>query len=511
MNFKENESAQKLRGGYYTPPDLAAFIAKWVATRRSSQILEPSCGDGIFFEALASTSTQPLTIKAFELDAIEARRARSRAKPLNITSHISASDFLGWALAELRKGSQPFDAVVGNPPFIRYQYLPENFQVRAENIFRHLGCKFTKHTNAWVPFVLASVALLRPGGRLGMVIPAELIHVTHAQPLRTFLGATCSRVVIIDPERLWFNGTLQGAVIVLAEKRQSHSQPCDGLGIISVKDREFTDQDPEKLFRSANTINGKTIEGKWTRALLDATTRDLLDTTEENPDVQRFEDVAQVDVGIVTGANKFFLVPNETVKRFALQDYAYPMFGRSGYCVPSVYATDIGMLKRSHHAPRLVLNKARAFTTDTAYRIKTSSTITPSMLVACFLNPLTALSAELEGRHYGGGVLELVPSEIEKLLLPTPPKLNIDLQSLDQAIRTRCMEDVLGEYGQQVLSQIGLTKADREQLLQGWFMLRNRRHRVSAQPAALELNVSRVPGRQASSRLVDEAPVDLTQ
>ena len=28
-----------------------------------------------------------------------------------------------------------------------------------------------------------------------------------------------------------------------------------------------------------------------------------------------------------------------------------------------------------------------------------------------FINPLTALSAELEGRHYGGGVLELIPSE----------------------------------------------------------------------------------------------------
>ena len=410
-----------------------------MAIDRTSKVLEPSCGDGIFLEALASASTQPLTIKAFELDVKEAQKARSRAKPLNITTHISTSDFLGWALAELRKGSQYFDAVVGNPPFIRYQYLPENFQVRAENIFRHLGCRFTKHTNAWVPFVLASIALLRPGGRLGMVIPAELIHVTHAQPLRSFLGSTCSRIVVVDPERLWFSGTLQGAAILLAEKRWSHSQPCDGLGIIPVKDREFAEQDPEQLFQSTNPINGKTIEGKWTRALLDASTRDLLDATEENPDVQRFEDIARVDVGIVTGANKFFLVPNEIVKRFALHDYAYPMFGRSEhcpgivydkhqhiengkngkptnfiwfknsdvirdrlvaeyirlgeaqelhqrykcrvrspwYCVPSVYATDIGMLKRSHHAPRLVLNKARAFTTDTAYRIKTLSTVTP--------------------------------------------------------------------------------------------------------------------------------------
>ena len=384
-----------------------------------------------------------------------------------------------------------------------------------------------------------------------MVIPAELIHVTHAQSLRSYLGTTCSRVVVVDPERLWFDGTLQGAVILLAEKRLSRFQSYDGLGIISVKDREFVDQDPERLYQSANVINGKTIESKWTRALLDDGTRDLLDATEGNSDVQRFEDIAHVDVGIVTGANKFFLVTDETVERFALHDYAYPMFGRSEhcpgvvydkhqhiangkngkptnfiwfrdagatqhglvakyikfgedqalhrrykcrirspwYCVPSVYATDIGMLKRAHHAPRLILNKAKAFTTDTAYRIR-ASTVTPNTLVACFLNPLTALSAELEGRHYGGGVLELIPSEIEKLLIPTPPKVGIDLRALDQAVRTRSAEDVLEDYGQRVLSQIGMIRADRERLLHGWLMLRNRRHRVSRQPAAVGSNTS---------------------
>ncbi len=546
LNFKKNESAQKLRGGYYTPPDLATFIARWVASCQPSRILEPSCGDGAFFRAIASVSAQPLKIKAFELNASEARKARSWAKRLNITAQVSASDFLGWALAEVRRDTHHFDAVVGNPPFIRYQYLPENFQALAEAIFQHLGCKFTKHTNAWVPFVLASIALLRPGGRLGMVIPAELMHVTHAQPLRSFLGATCSRVVVVDPERLWFNDTLQGAVILLAEKRLSHVQPCAELGIISVKDREFVGQDPERLYRSVSMVNGKTIEGKWTRALLDAGIRDLLYAIEENSAVQRFEDVAHVDVGIVTGANKFFLVPNKIVERFALHDYAYPMFGRSEhcpgviydkrqhvtngkngkptnfiwfqdagvtkqrlvakyiefgedqalhqrykcrvrspwYCVPSVYATDIGMLKRSHHAPRLVLNQARAFTTDTAYRIRTS-TVTPNTLVSCFLNPLTALSAELEGRHYGGGVLELIPSEIEKLLIPIHPKVDIDLRSLDQAVRTRSAEDVLGDFGRRVLSRIGVGHADQEQLLHSWLMLRNRRHRVSRQPATV--------------------------
>ena len=53
MNFIENETEQKLRGGYYTPLDLATYISRWTTEKRPKSVLEPSCGDGIFVEALA--------------------------------------------------------------------------------------------------------------------------------------------------------------------------------------------------------------------------------------------------------------------------------------------------------------------------------------------------------------------------------------------------------------------------------------------------------------------------
>lgn len=51
-----------------------------------------------------------------------------------------------------------------------------------------------------------------------MILPAEVIHVMHAQSLRTYLGEQCSKLLIIDPEEIWFEGTLQGAIILFAEK-----------------------------------------------------------------------------------------------------------------------------------------------------------------------------------------------------------------------------------------------------------------------------------------------------
>jgi len=543
VNFKELQTDQKLRGGYYTPNDLASFLVRWVRGINPKTILEPSCGDGVFFEQLANRIDDP-AVTAFEIDRGEAAKATRRVEMRGLNRiTVRCEDFLGWASSALGERGPEFDAILGNPPFVRYQYLPAAFQRRAQEVFDTLGCRFTKHTNAWVPFVLGSFALLRPGGRLAMVVPAEIIHVMHAGSLRRYLSSNCQRLVIVDPEELWFPNTLQGAVLLLAQKRRGPWDHAAGIGIHPVRGREFIDSDPETLFNTPHSVNGPAIEGKWTRALLPPHIRAILDGLVENKNVRHFVDVAHVDVGIVTGANKFFLVPDETVRKFGLERWAYPMFGRSEQCpgviyderqhvrnasrgsatnfmwfrdssvenstggrayirrgeqsrlhvrykcrirepwyaVPSVYATDVGMLKRSHDTPRLILNKMRAYTTDTAYRVRVRDGA-GGRLVFDFINALTALSAELEGRHYGGGVLELVPSEIESLLVPVGSEVPPDVSKLDIAVRTLPAERFLEQQSRVVLGSIGVKGSEQDDLLDGWKKMRDRRQRI---PAAL--------------------------
>ena len=45
------QEADKLRGGYYTPPELATWLCQWAIRSKDDQILEPSCGNGIFLSA----------------------------------------------------------------------------------------------------------------------------------------------------------------------------------------------------------------------------------------------------------------------------------------------------------------------------------------------------------------------------------------------------------------------------------------------------------------------------
>jgi hypothetical protein len=99
--------------------------------------------------------------------------------------------------------------------------------------------------------------------------------------------------------------------------------------------------------------------------------------------------------------------------------------------IPSVYSTSLALLKRSYKFPRLIFNKKKVYTTDTAYRVK-SFNIDNKKLSFCFINSLTALTAELEGRQYGGGVLELTPTEVENLLIPIPKNLEFNINQLNK-------------------------------------------------------------------------------
>jgi hypothetical protein len=97
--------------------------------------------------------------------------------------------------------------------------------------------------------------------------------------------------------------------------------------------------------------------------------------------------------------------------------------------------------------------------------------------VYCFLNPLTALFAEIEGRYYGGGVLELVPSEIEKLYIPIPNDIEYDVRLLDKEVRSLSMDDVIENQGNKILKKLGLSDEEINLLFSAWKRLRDRRQR----------------------------------
>jgi adenine-specific DNA-methyltransferase len=137
-------------------------------------MLDPSCGDGRFLMWHRSSV-------GVEQDQKASAIAHERAP----WSLIHERDFFIWA----DKTEERFECAAGNPPFIRYQRFAGDVRARALTLSARLGVTFTALTSSWAPFLVVTASLLKPGGRLAFVVPAEIGHCQYAPPLiRYFLG-----------------------------------------------------------------------------------------------------------------------------------------------------------------------------------------------------------------------------------------------------------------------------------------------------------------------------------
>jgi adenine-specific DNA-methyltransferase len=537
MKFKSEQTEQKLRGGYYTPLNIAMFLSKFAIDSETRNVLEPSCGDGIFLEAIAAIKPT-VEIAAVEIESEASKKTKKLARMLNLNLTLARGDFLDESL-QINKTK--YDAVVGNPPYIRYQFLEPETQKRASRIFDLASLAFTKHTNLWVTFVIAAVQRLNESGRIAMIIPSEILNVIHPGQLRKYLLSECSNILIIDSKELVFAEALQGTVLLLAQKKSSNELPASAnLAIQYEKNLEFLKKSPMAMFKKANYVSTLVSDDKWMLQLLTADERELIARVTSMPAVKRFGEIAKIEVGMVTGANDFFLVNDETIETYSLNKYVQPMVGRSQhlggvlytkkkhtqnkklnlpvnfidfpslpqnlleknlqkyvhtgelddlhlryktrirepwYVVPSKWAPQLFLLKRSYTVPRLVVNEIGAFNTDTAYRVTTE--LDPISIAYSFYNSLTAISTELEGRSYGGGVLELVPSEVRRLAIPLITATREQIEKLDSAIGNKVStNDLLAMQDNIILKKIGLSASDISKIQKARIKLQSRRFRL---------------------------------
>ncbi|MDQ2784505.1 MAG: class I SAM-dependent methyltransferase [Chloroflexota bacterium] len=341
------ESAQKLRGGYYTPALVADFLARWAIQRPETTILEPSCGDGNLSVAAAyrllSLGSPPAQVTnqltSVELDSEEAEKAAQRLRALGVgITHmpVIAADFFAYC-QEMLWSNEQFDVVIGNPPFIRYQHFDERYRKIAFQIMRSAGMKPTNLTNIWVPFVVASTLLLRDDGKLAMVIPAELLQVGYTAELRRFLADHFAAITIVTFRKLLFDGAQQEIVLLLA------SRVASGRGGIDVVELDDDHQLASFDFRLHDQSALKPIDhttDKWTQYYLSEGEIQLLRRLSHNPALVRFRDIASVDVGVVTGNNNFFVLTDEQVDAHHLRPFTVPLVGRTAQLPGLVYGKD---------------------------------------------------------------------------------------------------------------------------------------------------------------------------
>jgi adenine-specific DNA methylase len=555
--MKRPVSYQKIRGGYYTPKPVAEFLSKWAIRSTHDEVLEPSCGDGAILETAAETllrkgANKEETIERIhgvEIDHEEAQKAYLRLCNLGLTitnGTIYKGDFFSYCWNHLapernlfssrNKEGRQFDAIIGNPPFIRYQNFKEEHRKIAFDLMKRSNLRPSRLTNAWVPFIVAATMLLRDNGRLAMVVPAELLQVGYTAELRLYLSNMFKRITIFTFRRLLFPDIQQEVVLLCAERNGGGPEGIDVVELNGLEDLMLHDNNGHKqtLFKPMDHSTEK-----WTQYYLTPSEIELIHELRKNERLQTLGNLASVDVGIVTGMNNFFVLTEDKKESLSLNGLTREMVTRSAhigglifresdwksiaekqlpshllclpdvpfeelpqsaqayvkegeaegwntgykcrirkrwYIVPSLWVPDAFTLRQIHRYPKITLNQSSATCTDTIHRIRFRGGVKGKQVTTAFINSLTFAFSEIVGRSYGGGVLELEPREAEHLPIPYEHAGAIDLEEIDRLLLSENIDAVLDITDMVLLQEgIGLTKKEIRELRHIWKKLTDRR------------------------------------
>lgn len=509
----------KARGAFYTAPAIATFLSRWALRKSTDRVLEPSCGDGVFLtaatERLEQLGGSPANVVGVELKPDEV----AKAKRLAPAADVRVGSFFEVAAAEVG----PVEAVIGNPPYIRYhQWSGDN---RSSGMARaaELGVEIGSLASSWAPFVIHAASFLRPAGRLALVLPAELLHTDYARPVREFLLGRFTSVVVIAFDQLVFANAQVDAVLLLAS-----NDDADGLRVLRLKDeRALEDIGATGLHRAAGG-NGYVPRHRWSAAV-DADAAALYSGLIASGKYQRLGEIASVDIGYVSGGNSYFVLKRREAEAAGLPERALmttvekpsdlrglrvtddevrllfrpddeaaqqpavgrylqegvrlgidarykPRHRRPWYRVPLPHQVgDLLLPYMSHHTPLLIVNPgARSTNLVHSVRLCSTKSIDPRVLSAYSLSSVWALSTEIEGRSYGGGVLKLETTEAERLLVPplddaSSPALLRLFDKLDGLVRsgkrseaTVTVDSVLGTESPDVAEAASVFRARRQ-------------------------------------------------
>jgi adenine-specific DNA-methyltransferase len=467
---------QKALGAFYTREPVARAIVKWAVRHPDDSVLDPSCGDGVFLLSAARHLAHIGTVNPRVWGIDVNGEAFDTVKACLPECRLLTGDFF-----LTKPGDVPLcDVVIGNPPFIRYQAFSGSKRSAALARAAEAGVRLAELSSSWAPFLIHSTAFLAKGGRLGMVVPAELGHARYARDVLGFLLRKFRRIQFCIFRKKLFPELSEDTGLLFCE---GFGDACTRFSVAVLDDIQEVEGQTylERPVDIEAVQNGLTRVGHY---LLSPKVRQLYEQLRQSSGVVRVGDGADVGIGYVSGYNDYFhlslkerrgwRIPGsflrpallslgaaegvvfgrsdwealahagEKVYLLAISPSSHKLFPQSvlrylehgvelgvpkrfkcrtrtpWYSVPQIRVADAFLSYMSGHVPRLVKNAFSLVAPNTLHLVRCGRRRRTSGFLAGWYSSLTRLSCELEGHALGGGMLKLEPSEAERVLVALP-------------------------------------------------------------------------------------------
>lgn len=485
---------RKARGAFFTPEPIARFITEWAVRSATDRVMEPSCGEAAFLvqaveriRFLRSASDDPVAALPIEVDGVEIHEESSRAarEVVRIAGghgNVRTADFF------TTDPDGSYTAVIGNPPFIRFHDFGGESRARSRASALRAGVPLSSLASSWAAFAVHSALYLKRGGRLGLVLPAELLSVNYAAEVRRFLMQSFTSVsLVLFTERV-FPEAQTDVVLLLADGYQEGQS--NHANIFQARNAAELTQ-----IAAATRWSPTNPAEKWTPSLLSSAALSVYTSLVRDDAFVPLEAWGDTTLGMVTGNNKFFAlaparaaelglgtkellrlsppgsshlrglamslqtwrelgaggsanllfypedIPSDAARAYidagekAGVHLAYKCRVRSTWWrVPLVKPADLFLTYMNADTPRLTTNDANARHLNSVHGVYLKPDVREigrKHLPVGALTSMTLLGAETVGRAYGGGILKLEPKEADRLPVPSPALLEAESGVLD--------------------------------------------------------------------------------
>ncbi|MDR0945126.1 MAG: Eco57I restriction-modification methylase domain-containing protein [Bifidobacteriaceae bacterium] len=324
----------KERGAVFTRQSVVDFMLDLVGYTADRplwtvRLLEPSAGDGRFVlsaisRLLAAWQAGPnadddsvldSAIRAVELDPATCRDLRSHVA--SVLRDGGVPELSARRLARTWVRNQdfllgdivgPFDAVVGNPPYIRQELIPNATLAR----YRDCYPTMVGRADVYVPFFERSLSLLTPGGKLCFICADAWTKNDYGRALRRLVASRFALRAYVDMYGTDAFEEDVGAYTSITVIERGQAGPVRSVRAESTEPAYLAGLRMALTSSSAGTSTVATVAaparggGPW-----------LLKADRRLSTVRLLEDAApaleqtgcHVGIGVATGADKVFVAP----------------------------------------------------------------------------------------------------------------------------------------------------------------------------------------------------------
>ena len=436
-------------GIFYTPDhvalELVSVAKQFLDVSATLSVLDPACGDGALLQASMDELGDLHRFLGCDLFPPDSQR------------WVKGMNFHQGDFFEFQSGSK-YDLVITNPPYIQFGRLDSQQRKELQSRFsKELHLSGT--VDLWVYFLLKAASHLRHGGVIAAVIPWSFLEADFSHLVREWFSEHFEDIRVLVLRDRHFS-TTEKRVLLLWVAGYGRSAQNIEIGFSERVD----DQHRFQAITRDEWVGPRLITG------VDIDSDRVLKQCRENGWLE-LGTVAKIGIGVVTGSNAFFIRPSGTHgvrdktpiltkvdDLQCLEVFTYPdnelLFLDSRRNPDSAYIqqgiTD-GIPKRSHcqrrgelwykvnadtapdafftyrvaRTPYLSLNPEGFYCTNSLHKVSFNQGVTENMrkwIALSILSDISQLSLEMNGRHYGNGVLKIEPSALKAALVKLPSR-----------------------------------------------------------------------------------------